>query len=186
MGISTTFGSEPDDDITIDVKVQKIEQLFHTLDPYPFRERGLGEDAERYIVDFAKECARSGQLRIVLHIPAEAAAAEESLGLPEAISNHFQERAEGAARELRELFRTGRTAAVIGISILILLAAAVELVLVPAFGDAQRWLAESLLILAWVANWKPLQIFLYDWWPIARRRRLYRRLAAADVSLRPT
>lgn len=186
MDSRSTVGSEQDADVTIDVKVQKIEQLFHTLDPYPFRERGLGDDAEKYIVDFAKECARSGQLKIVLHIPAEAAASAESQGLREAISNHFGERAESAARELRELFRTGRTAAVIGITTLIIIASAVELVLVPAFGDAQRWPAESLFILAWVANWKPLEIFLYDWWPIARRRRLYRRLAAADVWLRPT
>jgi hypothetical protein len=44
---------------------------------------------------------------------------------------------------------------------------------------------ESLLILGWVANWRPLEIFLYDWWPLTRRRDLYRRLAAAAVELRP-
>ena len=36
----------------------------------------------------------------------------------------------------------------------------------------------------WVANWKPIEIFLYDWWPLARRRDLYRRLAAARVEVR--
>jgi hypothetical protein len=44
---------------------------------------------------------------------------------------------------------------------------------------------ESLLILGWVANWRPLEIFLYEWWPIARRRNLYRRLSSANVELRP-
>ena len=44
---------------------------------------------------------------------------------------------------------------------------------------------ESLLIFAWVANWRPIEIFLYEWWPIARRRDLYRRLAVAKVELRP-
>ncbi len=43
---------------------------------------------------------------------------------------------------------------------------------------------QSFLILGWVANWRPLEIFLYDWWPLARRRRLYRRLAAAAVELK--
>lgn len=37
-----------------------------------------------------------------------------------------------------------------------------------------------------VANWRPLEIFLYDWWPIARQRDLYRRLSAAAVEKRPT
>jgi hypothetical protein len=46
-------------------------------------------------------------------------------------------------------------------------------------------IGESLIILGWVANWKPIEIFLYDWWPLARRRDLYRRLAATSVELRP-
>ena len=44
---------------------------------------------------------------------------------------------------------------------------------------------ESFLILGWVANWRPLEILLYDWWPIARRRDLYRRLSAAVVEKKP-
>jgi hypothetical protein len=48
-----------------------------------------------------------------------------------------------------------------------------------------RIVQESLVIMGWVANWRPLEIFLYDWWPLNRRRRLYRRLAAARIELRP-
>jgi hypothetical protein len=44
---------------------------------------------------------------------------------------------------------------------------------------------ESFLILGWVANWRPLEIFLYDWWPITRRRDLYQRLSKAIVEARP-
>jgi hypothetical protein len=48
-----------------------------------------------------------------------------------------------------------------------------------------RVIEESLLIFGWVANWRPIEIFLYEWWPIVRRRNLYRRLSAARVELRP-
>jgi hypothetical protein len=54
------------------------------------------------------------------------------------------------------------------------------------FGD-DRWgqiVQEGLIIVGWVANWRPIEIFLYDWWPIVRRRRLYRRLASATVEVR--
>ena len=44
---------------------------------------------------------------------------------------------------------------------------------------------ESFLILGWVANWRPLEIFLYDWWPLARRRDLYNRLASAAIEFKP-
>ena len=48
----------------------------------------------------------------------------------------------------------------------------------------RRLLEESLLILGWVANWRPLEIFLYEWWPLARRRDLYARLSRADIETR--
>jgi len=48
----------------------------------------------------------------------------------------------------------------------------------------RRLVEESFLILGWVANWRPLEIFLYDWLPLARKRDLYRRLAAATVELK--
>jgi hypothetical protein len=52
-------------------------------------------------------------------------------------------------------------------------------------GPFKRLAEESLLILGWVANWRPLEIFLYDWWPLTRRRDLYRRLSKATVEPRP-
>ena len=48
-----------------------------------------------------------------------------------------------------------------------------------------RILQEGLLILGWVAMWRPLQVLLYDWWPIRHRTRLYARLAEMRVELRP-
>jgi hypothetical protein len=46
-----------------------------------------------------------------------------------------------------------------------------------------RVLEESLIIVGWVANWRPLEIYLYDWWPIRRRVLLYRRIAAAPLKV---
>ena len=43
---------------------------------------------------------------------------------------------------------------------------------------------ESLIILGWVAIWRPMNIFLYDWWPIRAEARLLDRLARMDVQVR--
>ena len=47
----------------------------------------------------------------------------------------------------------------------------------------QYWI-EGLIILGWVALWRPMEIFLYEWWPILRERNLYRHLATAEVVVR--
>jgi hypothetical protein len=31
--------------------------------------------------------------------------------------------------------------------------------------------------------WRPLEIFLYDWWPILGEKRLHERLARAEVRI---
>ena len=43
---------------------------------------------------------------------------------------------------------------------------------------------ESLTIGGWVSMWRPLEIFLYDWWPIRNEARLSDRLAAMPVRIR--
>jgi hypothetical protein len=41
-----------------------------------------------------------------------------------------------------------------------------------------------MLIAGWVAMWRPLQIFLYDWWPLRRRNRVFGKLSAMPVLVR--
>ena len=45
-------------------------------------------------------------------------------------------------------------------------------------------LAEGLLIIGWVGLWRPVEIFLYDWWPIRRRQQHFAALAAMPVDVR--
>ena len=42
---------------------------------------------------------------------------------------------------------------------------------------------QSLSIRGWVAMWGPMQIFSYDWWPIAADARLFDRLAVMPVRI---
>ena len=49
-----------------------------------------------------------------------------------------------------------------------------------------RVLEESLIILGWVANWRPIETYLYDWWPIWRRIILFSRIISAPVEVRPS
>jgi hypothetical protein len=171
----------------IEVRVDDIAQLFDMLDPFPFRERDLDKDAEEYIVGWAQEFPRRSELRLVIHAPEKELQSEQASQLEPALRHYFSYRAEVLGRDLNELFRVGRLSLVIGLTALgacVLIARTATVAL--GSGNLSRFIEEGLIILGWVANWKPIQIFLYDWWPLARRRDLYRRLAAATVELRST
>jgi hypothetical protein len=170
----------------IEIRVDELAQLFHTLDPFPFREKDLDQEAEEYIVSWARELPGKGPIRIAVHIPAGKTQAQDVHALSEAFDRYFAGRAVAVQHDLNELFRVGRRSLAIGIPILIgclVLAHLAAGYLVET--TFKRLVEESFLILGWVANWRPLEIFLYDWWPLAHRRDLYRRLAAATVELKP-
>jgi hypothetical protein len=169
----------------IELRVEDIAQLFHTLDPFPFRERDLDREAEDFIVGWAQELARKRPIRILVHFPDIGLQRKAAEDLMHALARYFSDRALAAQREINELFRIGRVSLVIGASVLVICLSAqfwISALLSPPW---LRLVEESLLILGWVANWRPLEIFLYDWWPLRRRRELYRRLSNAVVETRP-
>jgi hypothetical protein len=171
---------------TIELSVKEVAQLFETLDPYPFHERDLDKDAEEYIVGWARELPRDRPFKIVVHLPAAEAQSRAAGGIEDGMKRFFAYRADAVGRDLRELFRVGRLSLFIGIVVLIACVTAAQFVdVVIGEGPLTVITRESLIILGWVANWRPLEIFLYEWLPISRRRNLYRRLAVATIELRP-
>lgn len=174
-----------DDGEKIEVKVERISQLFDSLDPFPFRERDLDRHAEEYIVGWARELPRNKPIRIVIYVPASELRSEHANEVGVSFNRYFEYRTEVIARELKELFRIGRKSALIGAAVLAICVFTAQVI--PHFlgsGNVGLFLRESLIIVGWVANWKPIEMFLYDWWPISRRRDLYRRLADAIVELK--
>jgi hypothetical protein len=170
----------------IEIRIEEISQLFHTLDPFPFRERDLDKDTEEFIVGWARELPVDRPLRIVVHLPEEQASTPEAQDLGVAITRYFSYRAQVIALDLNELFRIGRRALAVGFTVLSICVIANQAVAATlASGPIGRVIEESLIIFGWVANWRPTEIFLYEWWPIIRRRNLYRRLSRARIDLRP-
>ena len=71
---------------TIEVRVRELGQIFSSLDPSPFTERDLDDDAEAYIVGWAREVDRQGPFRIIVHLPENEAAKGRERGLDSATS----------------------------------------------------------------------------------------------------
>jgi hypothetical protein len=168
----------------IEVHVAELRQLFNAIDPSPFRERDLDPNAEEFIVGWAREAPTDAQLALVVYLDRPAGLPEEASILRDAIREFFSQRAQATGRRLRQLFRRGRTSLVIGVTFLaasILIGDMIERLL----GERRvgEILRESLLIGGWVAMWRPLEIFLYDWWPIRADSRLFDRLSAMPVRI---
>ncbi len=170
----------------IAVRITSISQLFNSFDPFPFQERDLDEKAEEFIVGWARELPRDQPIHLQVHLPTAELEKPECRDVGTALHKYFGYRADVTQRDLNELFRNGRRSLVIGMIVLAVGLLATQYITGElGEGSLARYFQEGLIIIAWVANWKPLDIFLYDWWPVARTRNLYRRLANAKVEMRP-
>jgi hypothetical protein len=167
----------------IELQVENIEQLFDTLDPTPFRGRDLDHRAENYIVSWARELPSRSPIRVLVYLRATDGLDEQTKVLGQAMSAYFSYRAEMLTRDLTELLRMGRRALLLGLFILAVCVAAGQLARGHLAGRLGEMVAEGLVILGWVSNWRPIEVFLYDWWPIVRHRNLLRRLARANVAV---
>lgn len=174
----------PSDCKVIEVRVGELKQLFNAIDPSPFHEKDLDPSAEAFIVGWATELPRDTRLALVVHLDRPAGLPDEAPVLRDAIHESFGRRAVNARRRLRELFRNGRISLAIGIAFLAACLALGNLVAARiGAGHFAEILKEGLLIGGWVAMWKPIQVFLYDWWPIRSEARLFDRLAAMPVRI---
>jgi hypothetical protein len=174
----------PEKCAVIRVHVTELRQLFNSIDPSPFRSRDLDPRAEEFIVGWAKDFGRTQHLALVVDIDRAAGLPEEAAVLKDAIHEFFRQRALGQRQRLRQLLRVGRTSLAIG---LVVLAFAVTLGNFLATwikrGEVGQILREMLVVGGWVSMWRPLEIFLYDWWPIREEARLSDRLATMPVRI---
>lgn len=166
----------------IEINLNRVQQLFNSLDPSPFHEKDLDADAESYIVGAAREFHLTTPLKLVLHLPAgEAAAASR---LEDSIHSYFAYRRDSAGRDFRFLLRQGRITLAVGLAFLAVCLGLRAAIFADAAGTVPNIVAEGLVITGWVAMWQPIQIFLYDWWPLRRRVKIYDKLARIDVEVR--
>jgi hypothetical protein len=163
------------------LRLRDVAQLFNSMDPTPFHHKDLDPDAEEFIESWALEFPPNSRFHINIHVERPPAEGDPKGAVAEAIHNFFDYKAELTRRELRQLMEQGRTSLVIGLAFLAICLLAADAIGKFAAGTFLSILRESLTIGGWVAMWRPLQIFLYEWWPLTRRRRTYRSLSRAHV-----
>jgi len=153
------------------------------MDPSPFHERDLDDDAEEFIVGWAREFPRRDPVSLVVHVNQLPAHADAEHLLETAVHNYFAYRAKLNRLEFRYLLKQGRTSLIIGLTFL-----AVCMITSQLLRRQEETLSivirEGLIIAGWVAMWRPMEIFLYEWWPLLRKGRLYQKLSRMRVEVR--
>ena len=166
----------------IELELQEVDQLFNSMDPSPFVGKDLDGDAEEFIVNWAQEYSPSEPVTLRIHLehwPDD----DPGPKIAEAVHHFFAYRAKLNRLEFHRLMQQGRTSLVIGLAFLAACLLVIRFLLSRVAGPWTGFLRESLMIAGWVAMWRPMQIFLHDWWPVRRRGRVYVKLSQMPVEV---
>jgi hypothetical protein len=169
----------------IEVKLRDVHQLFNSMDPSPFNEKDLDHDAEEFILSWALEHPSHAPLKLVVHLSQVPEGNVKGI-IEDAVHHYFNYKAEINWREFKMLMKEGRLSLLIGVTFMAACVSIAEIFAKSGGGPWMQVFREGLTVGGWVAMWRPLEIYLYRWWPLRRLGRVYRNLSKMEIEVRPS
>jgi len=167
----------------IEVRIKSPLQLFDARDPAPFRDRDLDDDFVEYIVSTMREFSHKTPVKILIHIVDKENQELTHEEVREAIQTYWVYQIELFERDLKSFFKRAQLFMLIGIIVLILCITFAQNIEVPTPPGYLGVLREGIVIFGWVSLWKPIELLLFDWYPLFEKVRLYRKLLRTEVEI---
>ncbi len=169
----------------IELMLKTPHQLFDERDPAPFRERDLDDEAAQYIISSYEHLPSQKQAKLSLSFTRFGEFEDSPQTIQHAIHSFFQYEAEEKRRKLKTLFTRGFISLGIGLSFLfaciyISHGANIE---TNSTGVLTSFLHEGLLLMGWVSMWNPINIFLYEWWPLYAEEQTLKELSQIEIEV---
>jgi hypothetical protein len=167
----------------IEIGVGDLAQLFDPLDPSPTHRRALAGNVASYILARAEAQRSQEPLCLVVHGPESLRT--HSAEIVQSIQEHFRLAHSRGQRRFARRMRIGGATLVGGLVVLALSIAMRRLLRSAYPGSMADGIGEGLLILGWVAMWRPVHILLFEHWESHLDHAVLDRLARVQVSFAP-
>lgn len=147
-----------------------------------YAKRMLKSDAEEFIVEEASNLSCKSVINIKINIPLSEFKHKDELA--NAIHSHFYYRKVQLQKKYNSIFRYGWRKLFLALGLLAVIFSLTEIALHLIPGNkVVQFIRESFIILGWVALWRPLEMLLYDWFPVKKNLNLYNRLEQSNVEV---
>ncbi len=143
----------------------------------------LAQVADALLQEQAWHSPWKSALQIQVTAPSSAASPPAlSTDVQSLMRTHWRAQRQLLDTQLRRHFRMAHRAAAVGF-VFMALCMALRSLTGQFSGVIAQTLTEGLMVIGWVGLWRPLEMYLYDWWDDLRRIRCLQRLEAAPVCL---
>ena len=173
-----------DNKLIVEIKIKRINQLFNSLDPSPFLEKDLDDDAFEYIYSSVAEHPYKRPVKIRIYMPQHQKRKVSESEIREAIKNFFRYKVMISEKGIRQKIQEGQLSMAVGIMFLAICLIAANWISGRYNNIVSNIAVEGLLIGGWVAMWRPISIMLYDWWPLQKEKRIFWKISKMDVEVK--
>lgn len=168
----------------IEVRIKSPLQLFDMRDPAPFRERELDDSFVEYVMASAREFSITSPLKIVIYIQESESNDLTRDSIREAIRSFLAYRIDLQKGDLKNHIKKAQLFLLIGLLTLASCIGVAQNLKVPSPPGAIGILREGIVIFGWVSVWKPIELILFDWYPLFEKLRFYKKLLATEMDIR--
>ena len=170
----------------IEIRIKSARQLFDARDPAPFRERDLDDDFVEYVLSSIREFSISSPLKLVIYVEENETKDLPKDSIREAIRSYFSYRIDLQRGDLKTFMKRAQLFLLIGLFVLVSCIGVAQSLTVPSPPGAIGILREGIVIFGWVSIWKPIELILFDWYPLFEKLRFYKKLLATEIDIRFT
>ena len=154
------------------------------MDPSPFHEKDLDPRVEEFIVSRVHEYHRHDPVTLIVHVNQTPIDLEAAGVVERAVHHYFAHRARLNRLEFKRLMKQGRASLLVGLLFLSLCLTAAKLLEAAGAPPVHLLLRESLMIAGTVAMWRPMEIYLYEWWPLRRRGQIFEKMSRMKIEIK--
>lgn len=167
----------------IEVRIKNPLQLFDIRDPAPFRERDLDVHFIEYVMAAIRKFSLSDSLKIVIYVESAETQDLPSSMIREAIYSFLAYQIDLQKGDLKSFIRRAQVFFLIGLLMLVACLSVAQGLTVPTPPGSIGILREGIIIFGWVSIWKPIELVLFDWYPLYEKLRYYKKLLTTDVEI---
>jgi hypothetical protein len=165
----------------INLQLQNINELLR-LPFSSYIKSTLQTDAEEFIIEEAEALPPKAPINIKVHLPLSEVKHKDDIA--PAIQRHFSYRREQSQKEYKRIFKFGWRILFIGLGLLAVIFTITEIAFYYMPDNKPvLFIHESFIILSWVALWRPLELLLYEWYPVKTDMNLFSRLEHSHVQV---
>jgi len=164
------------------VELASLRDLFRAPEPDPLSGRPHADAGIDRILNKVRPRPR-GPVRAMIVLPAKESATDLEARTRAALQQYCDVRIEQGKNDKASLRHEGFATLWRGLLFLALCLLGSRLVGEPRYlpGIIGRFLDEGFIIAGWVALWYPLDVLLYQHWPLTREQRLYAQLRDMEL-----